>query len=71
MKKKLRILMIEDSTTDAEIVLRQIRRSGVEPESLRVETKEEMQAALMGQEWDVIIADYSLPRFSGQEALET
>jgi len=71
MKKKLRILIIEDSEADAEILLRQIGRSGYEPISARVETKEAMQAALSSREWDIIIADYSLPRFGAEGALET
>jgi signal transduction histidine kinase len=35
----------------------------------RVETEEEMSAALEQSQWDVVIADYSLPRFSGPDAL--
>lgn len=64
------ILFIEDSRDDAEIVLREIQRSGYEVESERVETASAMQAALMGQPWDLIICDFSLPRFSAPKALE-
>ena len=71
MKKSLKILIVEDSKADAEIVLRQIKRAGYEVTSQRVETKAEMQAALGAQVWDVIVADYSLPQFSGEGALAT
>ncbi|MBI2519104.1 MAG: response regulator [Bdellovibrio sp.] len=68
---KLRILFIEDSKIDTEIELRLIRQSGYDVVAERVETKAAMQAALASQEWDVIIADYSLPQFGGMGALET
>src|SRR5437899_2109908 len=62
--------MIEDSETDALLILRQLERGGYAPTYLRVETAQEMSAALSNQPWDVIIADYALPRFSGLDALE-
>jgi putative nucleotidyltransferase with HDIG domain len=66
----LRILFIEDSRDDAELVLREIQRSGYEVESERVETADAMRAALARQPWDLIICDFSLPRFSAPKALE-
>ncbi|HAZ14724.1 MAG: hypothetical protein A2X86_12760 [Bdellovibrionales bacterium GWA2_49_15] len=68
---KLRILFVEDSKIDMEIELRQIRQAGHDVVVERVETKAAMQTALASHEWDVIIADYSLPQFSGMAALET
>src|SRR5207253_8598074 len=35
----------------------------------RVETEKEMRDAVSGEEWDVVLADYSLPQFSGGNAL--
>ena len=66
----LRILLIEDSQDDARLVLREIQRSGYEVEFERVETAETMRAALARQAWDLIICDFSLPRFSAPNALE-
>ena len=70
MGTHLRILLIEDSQDDARLVLREIQRGGYEVESERVETADAMRAALARQAWDLIICDFSLPRFSGPKALE-
>jgi putative nucleotidyltransferase with HDIG domain len=70
MGTHLRILLIEDSPDDARLVIREIQRSGYEVESERVETPEAMRAALGRQPWDLIICDFSLPRFSAPNALE-
>ncbi|HEY1957261.1 MAG TPA: response regulator [Polyangiaceae bacterium] len=66
MKKNLRVLMVEDSDEDAELVLRELRRS-FEVEFERVQTAEDMTAAL-DKPWDIIISDYQMPRFSGPAA---
>jgi len=66
----LRILLVEDSEDDARLVLREIQRGGYEVEYERVETAEVMQAALVRQAWDLVICDFSLPRFSAPNALE-
>ena len=69
MHRPLRILLIEDSEEDAELLFAEIRRAGFDPQHTRVETPEAMQKALAGNEWDVVISDYTLPRFSGLAAL--
>jgi putative nucleotidyltransferase with HDIG domain len=65
----LRILMIEDSQDDALLLLRELRRAGYDPICERLETPAEMQAALQGGAWDVILSDHSLPHFSAPGAL--
>ena len=69
MGRKLRVLMVEDSEDDALLMLRELERSGYDPEVERVEMKDAMSAALDRGGWDVVIADYSLPNFSGLGAL--
>jgi len=69
MGDPLRVLVIEDSEDDAALLLRKLRQGGYEPLYERVETAEEMSAALSSGEWDVILSDYRLPRFSGLQAL--
>ncbi|MGE5657694.1 MAG: response regulator [Actinomycetota bacterium] len=69
MMEPLRVLLVEDSEDDALLLLRELRQGGYEPRSERVETASAMQAALDQQKWDIIIADYTLPRFSGLAAL--
>jgi len=67
--KPLRVLVIEDSEDDALLLLRELRRGGYDPEHLRIETAEQMQEALK-QKWDLIVSDYSLPRFDPLSALK-
>ena len=69
MKSLLRLLVVEDSEDDAELILREIRRGGYVIESERVDTKSDMQQALARGSWDIILSDYSMPRFSAMAAL--
>jgi diguanylate cyclase (GGDEF)-like protein len=66
----LRLLLIEDSEDDAALVVRALTRCGYAVTSERVETRETLAAALDRQAWDLVIADYTMPRFSGLAALE-
>ncbi len=70
MKKPLRLLLIEDSEDDAELVLAELRLGDYEPVYERVDTSEGVTAALQNQSWDIILSDYSMPRFSAPAALE-
>ena len=65
--KPLRVLLVEDSDEDAELVTRELRR-GFELDVVRVQTPEDMSAALDARTFDIVISDYALPRFSGPEA---
>jgi PAS domain S-box-containing protein len=66
----LRLLLVEDSEDDATLVLLELRRAGFVPLATRVETAEAMSTALRAQPWDLILADYNLPTFSGLAALD-
>jgi response regulator RpfG family c-di-GMP phosphodiesterase len=70
MCAKLRILLVEDVEDDALLVLRHLQEGGFEPSTERVDSIESMEAALRSQTWDIVIADYSLPHFSGLAALD-
>src|SRR5262245_2013966 len=65
----LRILLVEDSEDDAELLLRQLKGAGCKPTTKRVASAEEMERALNAETWDVVICDYVMPGFSGLEAL--
>ena len=68
MSKPLRILHLEDSPTEAELISRELRRAGFDPQSQRVETEAEFMAGLETLP-DVILADYALPHYDGLRAL--
>jgi two-component system cell cycle sensor histidine kinase/response regulator CckA len=67
--RTLRVLMIEDSPSDAELVLLQLESGGFAPISRRVETEAELRDALAEQPWDVVLADFTLPGFGALQAL--
>jgi two-component system, cell cycle sensor histidine kinase and response regulator CckA len=69
MTGPLRVLIVEDSPTDAKLMARELHRLDRDVHFERVETVEAMRAALRKQEWDAIISDWSLPKFSAMEAL--
>ncbi len=66
----IRVLIVEDNPADAELLELQLVNGGYAPSVLRVQTAAEMQAALDAEEWDLILSDYMMPRFTGLEALE-
>jgi len=70
MSKPLRLLLVEDSEHDAELVLHELKRGGYAVEHERVETSNAMQTALTRNRWDLVLSDYSMPRFSAPQALE-
>ncbi|BAY07030.1 hybrid sensor histidine kinase/response regulator [Calothrix sp. NIES-2098] len=66
----LNVLIVEDSEDDTLLLVRELRRSGYTLNYVRVDTADGMEAALNQRSWDVVIADYSLPAFSGLDALK-
>jgi two-component system cell cycle sensor histidine kinase/response regulator CckA len=69
MSRTLRVLCIEDSERDVELLQRHLSRAGYDLISDRVETPDAMKDALTTKEWDVILCDYSMPHFSALAAL--
>jgi signal transduction histidine kinase len=66
----LRLLIVEDDSTDAELTLRELKKNGFDPECRRVDTREAFLNALEEERPDVIIYDHNLPHFSSSEALQ-
>src|SRR5689334_15143016 len=69
MSIPLRVLLLEDSEDDALLNVRELKGAGYAPDWARVETAEEMAAAL-AERWDVILADHNMPRFDAISALD-
>jgi len=63
------VLLVEDSEHDAALVKLELERAGYHAQCRRVDSRDDMRSALEAQRWDLIIADYRLPNFSGLEAL--
>jgi diguanylate cyclase (GGDEF)-like protein/PAS domain S-box-containing protein len=66
----LRVLCVDDSPDDAELNILALERHGFMVDGLRVDEREAARVALAGQKWDLILCDYSMPRFSAQAMLE-
>jgi signal transduction histidine kinase len=69
VKGPLQVLIVEDSENDAALLEIELQQAGYETICQRVETAGAMRAALDAQSWDVVIADYVMPQFSGLAAL--
>ena len=69
MASRLRVLLVEDSRDDAQLILAELRQGGWEITHEQVDNSAAMSAALANNSWDAIICDYSLPQFSGLDAL--
>jgi len=70
MEKSIRLLVIEDSEDDALLVVSEIRKSGNDPVFKRVESEQELIESLEAEQWDLVTSDYSMPGFTGIEALK-
>ena len=66
----LRVLLVEDSELDAELLLDQLRDDGLAPTSMRVENEAAFAGALEDFAPDIILSDLSMPTFTGYRALE-
>ncbi|HZU26637.1 MAG TPA: histidine kinase dimerization/phosphoacceptor domain -containing protein [Bryobacteraceae bacterium] len=65
----IRVLVLEDQQSDAELMMRQLRRSGFAPVWERVETEADYVAQLASSP-DIILADYRMPQMDAERALE-
>ncbi len=70
MGETLRVLQVEDSESDAALIVRRLQKAGYEVRSERVEDRDEMRSALDREDWDVILADHHLSQFNAPTALQ-
>jgi putative nucleotidyltransferase with HDIG domain len=64
----LNALVVDDSSDDAVLLVRELRRGGYDVESRVAATREDVRDAL-ARRWDVVVIDHNLPGFSGLQAL--
>lgn len=69
MNRPLQLLLLEDSLSDTELMLYELRRAGFDVTCRRVDNERDFLAAL-DTEFDLILADYNLPQFTGLRALQ-
>jgi len=66
--RPLRVLLVEDCEADADLILRELCAGGYEPTADRVDTPDDLAAALT-HDWDLVLCDCIMPSFSGAEAV--
>ena len=70
MDSSLRILHVEDSVADAELVRTALVEAGMTCQITRVQTADEFRQALAEGGYDLILVDYTLPAYNGMSALK-
>lgn len=68
--RELRVLILEDVPTDAELMVHELRRAGIAVVPRRVSTREAFTDALEDFQPDVVLLDYHLPHFDGKSAIQ-
>ena len=69
--RPVRVLIVEDSEDDVLLLVWELKRGGYNLYYEAVDTRADMEAVLRTGPWDIVISDYSMPDFSGLEALAT
>jgi signal transduction histidine kinase len=70
MTAHISLLLVEDSEDDAQVILSELQRGGLEPHIVRVDNATAMVESLASQQYDVVLSDYSLSALSGLAALK-
>lgn len=66
----IRVLIIEDSEDDSELMLRYLRKGGFYPKFQRVQSAAGLRDALKSEKWELILCDHNMPGFDSVAALE-
>jgi CheY-like chemotaxis protein len=69
MRTPLKLLLVEDSAIDAELLCGELKNWGYDVACTRVDTEAAFLDALQQTKWDIILSDYKMPRFAGLRAL--
>ena len=70
VQQPLRVLIVENSRPDADLILNQLEKAGFKVSADLVETAEEFSLRLGANTYDIILADYRLPNWTGMDALK-
>src|ERR1051325_6793457 len=70
MKIPLKVLIVEDSKDDTELLVHSLRQAGYQPAYVQVQNAKAMRQQLDKEPWDLVISDYVIPGFGGIDALK-
>ena len=70
MNKDLKILFIEDNEDDVLLISRKLKKEGFTFSHKVIKTAAELEDSVKNERWDLILSDYSLPGFTGFDALK-
>ena len=65
------ILIVDDSEDDAVLLLRELKKNGMNIYSQRVDSDIQLRNVMQSGDWDLVISDHNLPGYSSTEALQT
>jgi diguanylate cyclase len=66
----MRVLIVEDSEDEVLLLTHELKQAAADVCWKRVDTAEALRAALAEEDWDLVISDHAMPRFSSEEAFE-
>jgi CheY-like chemotaxis protein len=66
----LNVIIVEDNEDDLLLMLIALKNGGYAPNYTQVQTRSELEAALLDEQWQLVISDHVMPQFSAPEALE-
>jgi signal transduction histidine kinase len=70
ISSSVRVLIVEDSEDDFDLIVLKLRQAGLGPIALRVETLAEVKKALLQDDWQMVFSDFDLPGFDGLRVLQ-
>lgn len=70
MDQLIKLLLVEDSQDDADLLALALRKAGIQSECTRVDTAEDFKLAITDHHWDVVISDVNMPSFGAVAALD-
>ena len=70
MNTRLRVLHLEDSRRDAELIQSMLEEEGLSCEVVHAKNQDEFEAAMTSKSFDVILSDFALPHYNGLSALD-
>src|SRR5689334_2679119 len=68
-ERPIRVLLLEDVVTDAELMQRELRKANIGFSAKRVQTRDDFLRALNEFQPDIILSDFTMPQFTALEAL--